>query len=82
MFDFALNTSLALDVNEVCFGEKPISLILLKNQQKIKTLLNGTDVVTVGHWTKKIERLCCHEVEAVKYFELLGKRYGDTNAVT
>ena len=52
MFDCALNKPLALDVNEVCFGEEPISLIRLKNQQKIKASLNGTDVVNVGQWTK------------------------------
>ena len=31
---------------------------------------------------QKIECLCCHEVEAIKYFESLGMIYGDTNAVT
>ena len=31
---------------------------------------------------KYLDCLCCHEVEAVEYFELLGMRYGDINAVT
>ena len=31
---------------------------------------------------KNAECLSFHEVEAVKYFELLGMRYGDMNAVT
>ena len=53
MFDCLLNAPLSLDVNKVCFDEKPISLIRMKNQQKIKVLLNGTDVVNVVEWTKK-----------------------------
>ena len=31
---------------------------------------------------KNVECLCWHKVEAVTYFELLGMRYGDVNAVT
>ena len=33
---------------------------------------------------KNVECLCCHEVEAMEYFELLGMtmKYGDVNAVT
>ena len=42
---------LSLVVNEVCFDEEPISLIRMRNQQKIKALLNGTDVVNVEQWT-------------------------------
>ena len=30
---------------------------------------------------KNVECLCFHEIEAVGYFELLGMRYGDKNAV-
>ena len=71
--DCVLNKPLSLDVNKVCFVEKPISLIIMKTQQKTKALLNGTDVV---------ECLCYHKIESLKYFELLGMRYGDTNAVT
>ena len=47
MFDCVLNASLNLDVNKVCFDEKPLSLILIKNKQKIKVLLNCTDVISV-----------------------------------
>ena len=47
-----LNTPLALDVNEVCFGEEPISPIRMKNQQKLKALLNGTDEVNVEQCAK------------------------------
>ena len=54
MFDCILNISLALDVNEVCFGEKPTSLIHMKNQQKNKALLNGTNVISVGQRTKRL----------------------------
>ena len=31
---------------------------------------------------KNAECLCCHEVEAVEYFELLGMKYDEMNAVT
>ena len=31
---------------------------------------------------QNVEFLCCNEVEAVEYFELLGMRYSDVNAVT
>ena len=39
MFDSVLNTPLSLDVNEFSFDEEPISLICMKNQQKIKVFL-------------------------------------------
>ena len=35
-----------------------------------------------GAMGKNVECLCCHEVEAVEYFTLLGMRYGYMNAVT
>ena len=35
-----------------------------------------------GAIDKDVEYLCCDKVEAVEYFELLGKRYSDMNAVT
>ena len=47
----------------------------MKNRHKIKALQK------IEVMDKKIECLCCHEVEAVKYFELLGMRYGDVNAI-
>ena len=31
---------------------------------------------------KNVECSCCDKVEAVEYFELLGMRYSDLNAVT
>ena len=31
---------------------------------------------------KNVEWLCCQEVEAMEYFQLLGMRYDDMNAVT
>ena len=52
MFDCILNTPLALDAKKVCFGEELMSLIRMKNQQKLKAFLNGTDVVNVEQWTK------------------------------
>ena len=49
MFDYVLNTPLILVVNEVWVDEEPIYLIVIriKNQQNIKALLNGTDIVNV-----------------------------------
>ena len=52
MFDYVLNTRLSLVVNEIWVDEEPTSLTRIKNQQKIKALLNGTDVVNVEQWTK------------------------------
>ena len=51
------------------------------NQQKIEVLLNGTDEVNVEQRTKNVEGLCCHEVKAPEYFELLSMRYHVANAV-
>ena len=82
MFDCILNTPLALDVNEFCFGGVQILLIRMKNQQKIKLLLNYTDVVNEEQWTKNLSACVCNEVGTVKLFELLGMRYRDTNTVT
>ena len=50
MLDYVLNTPQSL--NKVWVDEEPISLIRLKNQQKIKALLDGTYVVNVEHWVK------------------------------
>ena len=52
MFSYVLNTPLSLVVNEVWVDEESISLIRMKNQQKIKALLNGTDEISVEQWTK------------------------------
>ena len=52
MFDYVLNTSLSLVENKVWVDEKPISLICMKNQRKIKESLNGTDMINVEQWTK------------------------------
>lgn len=45
MFVCVLNMHLGVVVNEVRFDEEPA--ISIKNQQKMKALLNGTDVVSV-----------------------------------
>ena len=52
MFHYVLNTNLTLVVNEVWVDEERVSLICMKNQQKVKPLLNGTDVVNIEQWTK------------------------------
>ena len=56
MFDYVQHMRLSLVINKVSnktrVDEKPISLIRKKNQQKIKALLDGTDVVNVEQWIK------------------------------
>ena len=48
MFGYVLNTHLTLLVNEVWVDKE---LMLMKNQQKIKALLNGADVLNVEQCT-------------------------------
>ena len=56
MFDYVQNMRLSLVINKVSnktrVDEEPISLIRKKYQQKIKALLDGTDVVNVEQWIK------------------------------
>ena len=55
MFNYVLNTHLSLVVNKILVNwvdKERISLICMKNQQKIKVLLNGTDAINVEQWTK------------------------------
>ena len=51
MFDYVLNTPLTLVLNEVWVDTHEIC-IRMKNQQNIKVLLNGTNVVNVEQWIK------------------------------
>ena len=46
-----------------------MSLIRMKNQEKIKALLNGMHVHMQGNGMN-IEFLCYREVEALVYFEI------------
>ena len=56
MFDYVQNMRLNIVTNKVSnkirVDEEPISLIRTKNQQKIKALLDGTDMVNVEQWIK------------------------------
>ena len=56
MFEYVQNMRLSLVINKhsnkIRVDEEPISLIRTKNQQKIKALLDGTDVVNVEQWIK------------------------------
>ena len=56
MFDYVQNMRLSLVINKhsnkIRVDEEPISLTRTKNQQKIKALLDGTDVVNVEQWIK------------------------------
>ena len=45
---------MSLVVNKIAVDwvdKERLSLICMKNQQKIKVLLNGTDVINVEQWT-------------------------------
>ena len=50
MFDYVLNIPLNLVAIKVWVDKEPTFLIHMKKQQKIKALLNGTDVVNVEKW--------------------------------
>ena len=52
MFNYVLNMYLSLVVNKVLVGKELVSIICMKNQQKIKALLNGTDLLNVKQWAK------------------------------
>ena len=56
MFEYVQNMRLSLVINKhsnkIRVDEEPISIIRTKNQQKIKALLDGTDVVNVEQWIK------------------------------
>ena len=34
----------SLDVNKICYDEKPVSLMWVKNLEKVKALLSSVDV--------------------------------------
>ena len=40
------------NLNDAWVHKESVSLIRMKNQQKIKALLNGTDGVNAEQWTK------------------------------
>ena len=50
MFDYVLNRHLSLVVNKALVGEELISVICMKNQQKIIALLNGGDLLNMKQW--------------------------------
>ena len=43
---------MSLHVNEICFDEEQDILSTVKNQEKVKALLNGVDVGNVEQWTQ------------------------------
>ena len=63
---FALPLTIA--VNEVCVDEEPIFLIRMKSQQKIKALLNATDVVNV------LSEVFCKKGVLKNFTNFTGKR--------
>lgn len=62
VLDYVLNTPQSL--NKVWVDEEPISLILMKSQQKVKALLNG---IKIGAMDKHIECLCFRDVKSLEY---------------
>ena len=59
-----------------------ISLIRVKNQKKVKALLNVIDIGNKGVMDTNIECLSCSKVEDLGYFQLSDMRYHDSNVVT
>ena len=53
----------------------------MKNEKKIRILLNGADTGNVDYCTN-VECLYCRKVEALGYFQLSGMRYVYVKAVT
>ena len=43
MFDYVLNTLLSLVANEIWVDKELVYLIRMKNEQKLKAFLSGTD---------------------------------------
>ena len=43
MFDYVMNTLLSLVANEIWVDKELVYLIRIKNEQKLKAFLNGTD---------------------------------------
>ena len=82
MFRYILNTPLTLFVIEVWVDKEPISLICMKNQQKNQSVSEQYRCGKCEAIDKNVECSCCDEVKAVEFFELLGMKYSDINAVT
>ena len=51
----------------------------MKNQGKNQSVTRWYGCGKCGVMDINVECLFCHQVEAMKYFKLLGMRYGDTN---
>ena len=65
MFKYVLNMPLSLVVKEVWVDEEAISIILMKNQQKVKALLNGTNTVNTEQWIKMYST--CVETKSITW---------------
>ena len=65
MFKYVLNMPLSLVVKEVWVDEEAISIILMKNQQKVKALLNGTNTVNMEQWIKMYST--CVETKSITW---------------
>ena len=65
MFKYVLNMPLSLVVKEVWVDEEAISIILMKNQQKVKALLNVTKTVNMEQWIKMYST--CVETKSITW---------------
>ena len=65
MFKYVLNMPLSLVLKEVWVDEEAISIILMKNQQKVKALLNGTNTVNMEQWIKMYST--CVETKSITW---------------
>ena len=80
MFNYVLNTPEFSCKQSLGWQGTDISNTHEKSKNQSVTDWYGS--VKYGAMDKNVECLCCHEVDAKKYFELLGMRYGDMNAAT
>ena len=68
------------DVNEACFEEEQYIL----NSRRSRKIQNVTEWCRCGKWGvmhTNNEYLSCGKVEALEYFQLLHKRWDDSNVV-
>ena len=54
----------------------------MNNQEKVKVLLDGTNVGNKEQWTQMLSAWVAGKVEALRYFQLSDMRYNDRNTFT
>ena len=79
MFDYVLNIPLSCKRSVGWLGTNIPNLHKKSTKNQRVTKWYSCDKCVA--MDRNVECLCCHEVEHLEYFELLGMRYGDMNAV-